>query len=43
MCRWMGSHFRDWIDYNGVTFSADFATELLLFCPPSIDTESVNT
>ena len=20
MCRWMGSHFYDWIDYNGVTF-----------------------
>ena len=20
MCRWMGSHFHDWIDYNGVTF-----------------------
>ena len=18
--RWMGSHFHDWIDYNGVTF-----------------------
>ena len=25
MCRWMGSHFYDWIDYNGVAFS----TELL--------------
>ena len=21
MCRWMGSHFYDWIDYNGVAFS----------------------
>ena len=21
MCRWMGSHFCDWIDYNGVAFS----------------------
>ena len=21
MCCWMGSHFHDWIDYNGVTFS----------------------
>ena len=21
MCRWMGSHFQDWIDYNGVAFS----------------------
>ena len=20
MCRWMGSRFRGWIDYNGVTF-----------------------
>ena len=20
MCRWMGSHFHDWIDYNGVQF-----------------------
>ena len=25
MCRWMGSHFHVWIDYNGVAFS----TELL--------------
>ena len=23
MCRWMGSHFHDWIDYNGVAFSID--------------------
>ena len=23
MCRWMGSHFHDWIDYNGVTFSIE--------------------
>ena len=21
MCRWMGSHFHDWIDNNGVPFS----------------------
>ena len=21
MCRWMGSHFHDWIGYNGVAFS----------------------
>ena len=28
MCRWMGSHFHDWIDYNGVSFS----TELLEWC-----------
>ena len=20
LCRWMGSHFHDWIDYNGVAF-----------------------
>ena len=26
MCRWMGSHFDDWNDYNGVAFS----TELLV-------------
>ena len=23
MCPWMGSHFHDWIDYNGVTFSIE--------------------
>ena len=23
MYRWMGSHFHDWIDYKGVTFSTD--------------------
>jgi len=23
MCRWMGSHFYDWSDYNGVAFSID--------------------
>ena len=23
MCRWMGSHFHDWIDRNGVAFSID--------------------
>ena len=22
-CCWMGSHFHDWIDYNGVTFSKE--------------------
>ena len=21
MCRWIGSHFHDWIDYNGAAFS----------------------
>ena len=20
MCRWMGSHFHNWVEYNGVTF-----------------------
>ena len=20
ICRWIGSHFHDWIDYNGVVF-----------------------
>ena len=23
MCRWMGSHFHDWIDWNGVAFSIE--------------------
>ena len=23
MCRWMGSHFHDWIDYNGIAFSIE--------------------
>ena len=23
MCRWMGSHFHDWIDYIGVAFSVE--------------------
>ena len=23
MCRWMGSHFHDWIDYNWVVFSIE--------------------
>ena len=29
MCRWMGLHFHDWIDYNGVEFSTEFLAELL--------------
>ena len=28
MCRWMGSHFYDWIDYNGVAFSTDRVTRM---------------
>ena len=23
ICRWMGSHFHDWIDYNGVAYSIE--------------------
>ena len=23
MCRWIGSHFHDWFDYNGVAFSIE--------------------
>ena len=23
MCRWMGLHFHDWSDYNGVAFSIE--------------------
>ena len=23
MCRWMGSHFHNWIDYNEVAFSIE--------------------
>ena len=23
MCRWMGSHFHNWTDYNGITFSVE--------------------
>ena len=23
MCLWMGSHFHNWIDYNGVAFSIE--------------------
>ena len=29
MCRWIGSHFHDWIDYKRVAFSTEFPTELL--------------
>ena len=25
MCRWMGSDFQNWIDYNGVTFLVELA------------------
>ena len=23
LCRWTGSHFHDWSDYNGIAFSID--------------------
>ena len=23
MCRWVGLHFHDWIDYNGIAFSIE--------------------
>ena len=29
MCRWVGSHFHDWIEYNGVALSTELSTELL--------------
>ena len=28
MCRWMGSHFHDWIDYNGVAFSIELLAKM---------------
>ena len=30
MCRWMGSHFHDWIDYNGVAHFRDFWDKKIL-------------
>ena len=30
MFRWMGSHFHDWIDYNGVVFSIELLESGLL-------------
>ena len=27
MCRWMGSHFHNWTDYNGVTFLVELLEE----------------
>ena len=29
MCRLMGSHFHDWIDYNGVAFSIELLEKVL--------------
>ena len=28
MCHWMGSHFHDWIGYNGVTFLEELPKRL---------------
>ena len=36
MCRWMGSHFHDWFDYNGVAFSIE------LPCPMKTEQSSVS-
>ena len=30
MCRWMGSHFHRWIDYNGVAHSRIFGGKTVL-------------
>ena len=30
MCRWMGSHFHNWIDYNGVTHFQIFGVRKLI-------------
>ena len=34
MCSWMGSHFHDWSDYNGVTFSTELlgVAHFRIFC-----------
>ena len=29
ICCWMGSHFHNWIDHNGIAISTEFMTELL--------------
>ena len=36
MCRWMGSYFPDWIDYNGIAFSTEFPTEVGILGFPKI-------
>lgn len=33
MCRWMGSHFHNWMDYDGVTFLELSTARLVLFFP----------
>ena len=34
MCSWMGSHFHDWSDYNGVAFSTELlgVAHFRIFC-----------
>ena len=34
MCIWMGSHFHDWSDYNGVAFSTELlgVAHFRIFC-----------
>ena len=29
MCRWMGSHFHNWVDCNGVAFPTEFLIDIL--------------
>ena len=31
MCRWMGSHFYNWTDYNGVTFLKELLNGVAYF------------
>ena len=31
MCRWMGPHFHDWIDYNWVAFSIELLKRVAHF------------
>ena len=32
MCRWMGSHFQNWMDFNGVAFSIELLEWGCTFC-----------
>ena len=32
MCHWMGSHFHNWINYNGVAFSIELVEWGRTFC-----------
>ena len=38
MCSWMGSHFYDWIDYNGVAFSTELlgVAHFRIFCGKTV-------